>query len=215
TLFKRIPTIKEEKILSAKRLTTLYKDKSGTDIISNQERYRRSRSKFELSSPSRFCSYSISFERDPIFIAGRYCKYSRTLPQSPWSSEDKAAPKLPGHSVCISENFVLQYEFTFKVSEKVCEPLKKRFAASDARFVASGREDLDVRMLGRGRPFTVELRNCHLTSSLSGTDYVGTLQNVEIEINNMHPDIEVKYLTRISREEAELISLGEEGKIKY
>ncbi|RCN28308.1 hypothetical protein ANCCAN_25947 [Ancylostoma caninum] len=108
--------------------------------------------KYVLSSPSRFCSFSVSFERDPVFIAGRYCKFSRSLPQSPWSAEDKTAPKVPGNSV----------------SEKVCELMKVKFGASDARFVASGREDLDVRMLGDGRPFTVELRNCHSTSSLSG-----------------------------------------------
>ncbi|KIH56078.1 TIGR01213 family protein [Ancylostoma duodenale] len=109
--------------------------------------------KYVLSSPSRFCSFSVSFERDPVFIAGRYCKFSRSLPQSPWSAEDKTAPKDPGNSV----------------SEKVCELMEGKFGASDARFVASGREDLDVRMLGDGRPFTVELRNCHSTSSLSGT----------------------------------------------
>ncbi|KHJ94953.1 TIGR01213 family protein [Oesophagostomum dentatum] len=154
--------------------------------------------KYELSSPSRFCTFSIAFERDPVFITGRYCKFSRSLPQSPWSIEDKAAPKCPGHSV----------------SEKVCELMKAKFGASDARFVASGREDLDVRMLGDGRPFTVELRNCHFTVPLSGTRYLETLRALESEINRSHPDIQVKYLTRITREEAELISVGEEDKRK-
>ncbi|KAL6734697.1 hypothetical protein Aduo_005209 [Ancylostoma duodenale] len=154
--------------------------------------------KYVLSSPSRFCSFSVSFERDPVFIAGRYCKFSRSLPQSPWSAEDKTAPKDPGNSV----------------SEKVCELMKGKFGASDARFVASGREDLDVRMLGDGRPFTVELRNCHSTSSLSGTKYLETLQSLESEINRLEPDIQVKYLTRITREEAEQISVGEEDKRK-
>ncbi|VDN24104.1 unnamed protein product [Cylicostephanus goldi] len=154
--------------------------------------------KFKLSSPSRFCTYSIAFERDPVFIAGRYCKYSRTLPQSPWSSEDKEAPKVPGNSV----------------SEKVCELMRSKFAATDARFVASGREDMDVRMLGDGRPFTVELRNCHFTAPLSGTKYIETLKDVQTEINRLNPDIEVKNLVRISREEADLISMGEEDKRK-
>jgi tRNA pseudouridine synthase 10 len=34
---------------------------------------------------------------------------------------------------------------------------------SDSKFVASGREDVDVRTLGRGRPFAVELPNPHKT----------------------------------------------------
>ncbi|VDL74906.1 unnamed protein product [Nippostrongylus brasiliensis] len=56
--------------------------------------------KYSLSSPTRPCTFSISFERDPVYVAGRYCKYSRSLPQSPWSVEDKAAPKEPGNSMC-------------------------------------------------------------------------------------------------------------------
>uniref|UniRef100_A0A8R1I1J3 tRNA pseudouridine(55) synthase n=1 Tax=Caenorhabditis japonica TaxID=281687 RepID=A0A8R1I1J3_CAEJA len=102
--------------------------------------------KYTIKSPTRKCTFKLTFERDPVYIAGRYCKYSRCLPQSPWS-EDKDAPRKPGNSV----------------SEKVCDILKKTFEASDSRFVTSGREDIDVRMLGTGRPFVVELRNCRKT----------------------------------------------------
>uniref|UniRef100_A0A0K0DF89 DNA topoisomerase n=1 Tax=Angiostrongylus cantonensis TaxID=6313 RepID=A0A0K0DF89_ANGCA len=55
-----------------------------------------------------------------------------------------------------------------KVSEKVVDLMKLKFGACEARFIASGREDMDVRMLGDGRPFAVELRNCHFTNSLRG-----------------------------------------------
>jgi tRNA pseudouridine synthase 10 len=34
---------------------------------------------------------------------------------------------------------------------------------ADSKFLASGREDVDVRTLGRGRPFAVELPNPHRT----------------------------------------------------
>ncbi|WKX96803.1 hypothetical protein Q1695_012891 [Nippostrongylus brasiliensis] len=154
--------------------------------------------KYSLSSPTRPCTFSISFERDPVYVAGRYCKYSRSLPQSPWSVEDKAAPKEPGNSV----------------SEKVCDPMAKMFGASDTRFIASGREDLDVRMLGDGRPFAVELRNCRFTNSLKGEECENTLRRLEEEINAQR-DIKVKYLTRITREEAESLSVGEEEKRKH
>lgn len=56
----------------------------------------------------------------------------------------------------------------FQVSEKICDPMKAMFSSSDARFIASGREDLDVRMLGEGRPFAVELRNSRFINSLKG-----------------------------------------------
>ncbi|PIO60896.1 hypothetical protein TELCIR_17597, partial [Teladorsagia circumcincta] len=150
--------------------------------------------KYKLSSPSRPCSFTLSLERDPVFIAGRYCKYSRLLPQSPWSAEEKTAPREPGNSV----------------AEKVCDPMKDKFGASETRFIASGREDLDVRMLGDGRPFAVELRNCRFTNSLKGTDHEETLRDLEKEINKQK-DICVKYLTRVTREEAESLSVGEEG----
>nr|CDJ89251.1 Hypothetical protein CBG20788 [Haemonchus contortus] len=154
--------------------------------------------KYKLTCPTRPCSFTLALERDPIFIAGRYCKYSRTLPQSPWSVEEKSAPREPGNSV----------------SEKVCDSMKNKFGASEARFIASGREDMDVRMLGDGRPFAVELRNCRFTNPLKGTDYEETLRNLEREINKQK-DICVKYLTRVAREEAESLSVGEEEKRKH
>ena len=37
-----------------------------------------------MLSTTKRCKFTISIERDPIFIAGRYCKFSRNLPQSAW-----------------------------------------------------------------------------------------------------------------------------------
>ena len=44
--------------------------------------------------------------------------------------------------------------------------LVKHFAATSSKFSASGREDMDVRMLGNGRPFVVQLLNAHKTAEL-------------------------------------------------
>ncbi|KJH44609.1 TIGR01213 family protein [Dictyocaulus viviparus] len=153
---------------------------------------------FTLSSPTRFCSFSISFEREPVFLAGRYCKYSRFLPQSPWSFEDKTAPKEPGNSV----------------SEKICDSMKFKFGASEARFIASGREDIDVRMLGDGRPFAVELRNCHFIKSLEGKHHLVTLRQLQNEINK-DCDIRINGLARITNEEIDQFRIGEEKRKVY
>ncbi|EGT48204.1 hypothetical protein CAEBREN_25939 [Caenorhabditis brenneri] len=152
--------------------------------------------KFIFKSPTRKCTFRLNFERDPVYIAGRYCKYSRCLPQSPWS-EEKDEPREPGNSV----------------SEKVCDILKKNFGASDSRFVTSGREDIDVRMLGTGRPFVVELRNCRTTASVRGLKYQETLKSLEDTINRQK-DIKVNFLTRVSRDVAEKLSVGQEDKRK-
>ncbi|CAB3411069.1 unnamed protein product [Caenorhabditis bovis] len=154
--------------------------------------------KYKFASPSKKCTFRLDFERDPVYIAGRYCKFSRCLPQSPWS-EDKDAPREPGNSV----------------SEKVCDILKKEFGATDSRFVTSGREDIDVRMLGTGRPFVVELRNCRITNPIRGLNYLPTLISVEKKINQQK-DIKVNFLTRVHRDVAEKLSLGaEDNKKQY
>jgi tRNA pseudouridine synthase 10 len=76
--------------------------------------------------------FSIKFERDGIFIGGRYCKFSRALPQSPWTSDYEVAAK-EGNSV----------------SEKVSGPIANYLKSSGSRFVSCGREDIDVRMMGK------------------------------------------------------------------
>jgi len=45
------------------------------------------------------------------------------------------------------------------VEELICVPINKVVLAAEWRFSASGREDVDVRMLGSGRPFVIELIN--------------------------------------------------------
>lgn len=79
-------------------------------------------SKYKLESPSKPCTFSIGFEREKIYIGGRYCKFSRTVPQSPWTV-DLEVPPPEGNSV----------------SEKVGNAMKKFCRATDTRFMSSGR----------------------------------------------------------------------------
>ena len=44
-----------------------------------------------------------------------------------------------------------------RAQECITEHVVPLYGASDARFHSAGREDVDVRMLGSGRPFTLEL----------------------------------------------------------
>jgi hypothetical protein len=53
-----------------------------------------------------------------------------------------------------------------QVSEKIASLMVPHFGASGSRFTASGREDVDVRMLGQGRPFVVQLLNPRRTAAL-------------------------------------------------
>lgn len=94
---------------------------------------------FPLPAASTSPDLTVKVERDSVFVGGSYCKYSRSVSQSPWN----AAHGNVGDSV---QTLVL----------KEIGPL---FRADESKFVGSGREDLDVRMLGEGRPFFLEFIN--------------------------------------------------------
>lgn len=53
-----------------------------------------------MSSPTQPINFTVRFEREAVFIGGRYLKFSRTLPQSPWTSVPYAIKKF-GNSVII------------------------------------------------------------------------------------------------------------------
>ena len=87
----------------------------------------------------------IKLTNSPIYIAGRYMKYSRTLSQTPWILDEK---RLMESSV-----------------QDIIQDILKEFILCDQlKFSSSGREDVDVRMLGRGRPFIFEVLNPRITS---------------------------------------------------
>ncbi len=91
--------------------------------------------------PSTPVQVSISVERNPVYITGRYCKYERGLSQTPWEVE----------GVKLAE---------FSVQDLIALPLEKPwFNAESVLFHSAGREDVDVRMLGNGRPFVLQFQN--------------------------------------------------------
>jgi tRNA pseudouridine synthase 10 len=82
----------------------------------------------------------ITFIGPTVFIAGRYNKFSRELSQSPWI--------LNGRRVAEGS-----------VQEIIADAIAPHFKvpAASMTFMSSGREDVDVRCLGRGRPFVLEV----------------------------------------------------------
>lgn len=82
----------------------------------------------------------ITFTGPTVFIAGRYNKFSRELSQSPWILGGKR----------MSEGSVQEF-----IVDAIAPYFK--VAASSVTFMSSGREDVDVRCLGRGRPFVLEI----------------------------------------------------------
>ena len=85
------------------------------------------------------------------YIYGRYRKLERGIPQTKWPCR---ACKGRGCERC--ENTGLQYERS--VQDLIGNPLLEVFDAPEHSFHGMGREDIDVRCLGRGRPFVIELK---------------------------------------------------------
>ncbi|EJD75499.1 hypothetical protein, variant [Loa loa] len=152
---------------------------------------------YKMASPSTPCYYTVSFERSPLFIAGRYCKFSRNMSQSPWSASTNIR-KITGHSV----------------SEKFEAPFIKETGCDVARFVASGREDIDVRMLGNGRPFVLQLINPKRIFSFQRHNLKTTLKRMEDSINKSLDVKVVPGLKQITSDQASLIKNGQDERRK-
>ncbi|GIQ90228.1 hypothetical protein KIPB_012944, partial [Kipferlia bialata] len=80
-------------------------------------------------------THSLKYDVEPIMVLGRYRKEEREVSQTTWAF----APDMMSIQ---------------KGTTSVLQPL---FDCKSALFHAAGREDIDVRMLGSGRPFCLEL----------------------------------------------------------
>lgn len=93
---------------------------------------------------------TISLEISPIFLYGRYTKLVRGIPQTKWFCR-----KCRGNGCDYCNHTGKMYEES--IEELVaCRPLEI-FQAKCESFHGAGREDIDVLMLGDGRPFVLEI----------------------------------------------------------
>lgn len=109
-------------------------------------------------------------------VGGRYLKFSREYSQTPWAIKGQ---KLTEHSV----------------SDCFADLIQKYHRADSTKFVTAGREDANVRMLGTGRPFYLEIINPR-TPRLTEEEY----KQIENEINSqpIHKDnVQVRHLSFI------------------
>jgi len=93
---------------------------------------------------------TIRVQSNPLFIAGRYRKLVRNIPQSTWfcsNCQGKGCDKCAGTGKMYPES----------VEELISKPILAAAVGEKTAFHASGREDIDARMLGKGRPFVVEV----------------------------------------------------------
>lgn len=94
--------------------------------------------------------YSVHVESAPLFIAGRYRKFSRQIPATRWIHHRCGGR---GCSVCDYTGNLCGPS----IQELMEGPVLCAAGGKATLFHGLGREDTDVRMLGQGRPFVLEV----------------------------------------------------------
>jgi tRNA pseudouridine(54/55) synthase len=125
-----------------------------------------------------------------IFIKGNYLKYSREIGQTPWT--------VNGVKICDSS-----------VEEEISRKIKELFKADNSIMSAGGREDRDVRMLGHGRPFVMEIYNPKRKDKA-----LADLSAVQKSINESTVLVEVINLTECDKNEFAVLKKYEDSKHK-
>ncbi|KAJ3145732.1 putative tRNA pseudouridine synthase Pus10 [Geranomyces michiganensis] len=124
------------------------------------------------------------FMHSPIFTAGRYLKLERHISNSPWVIDGK---RMTEHSV---EELVATHV--------------------DRLFRVDWREDADVLMLGRGRPYYLELINPRNTR-VTQADMLACQEEINAAANGK---VKALHMQRITREETKLLKDSAETKCK-
>ncbi|XP_053388289.1 tRNA pseudouridine synthase Pus10-like [Mercenaria mercenaria] len=154
-----------------------------------EEEFRRSY-QCPPSEPRSYTKCDVKCQSENVFVAGRYNKYSRTLSQTPWL--------IDGISKTESS-----------VEELLEMEIHKNFRPSEIKFSSSGREDVDVLMLGNGRPFVLELVNPRRREFTQ--EQMAVMQEV---LNASTKDIKCRDLQIVSKEDTDILKEGEIDKVK-
>ncbi|MFO7792610.1 MAG: tRNA pseudouridine(54/55) synthase Pus10 [Candidatus Saliniplasma sp.] len=95
---------------------------------------------------------TVDIEVAPLFVYGRYRKLNREIPQTKWICKECWGK---GCDHCDGKGKM--YETS--VEEIIGEPLKEMAFGEDFTLHGMGREDIDAKMVGNGRPFVMEIKN--------------------------------------------------------
>ena len=93
----------------------------------------------------------VKIQINPLYIEGKYNKYKRGIPQTKWPCS-----KCKGKG-CEECNFTGK-QYPESVEELISGRFLKETKGYEAKFHGAGREDIDVLMLGEGRPFVLEIK---------------------------------------------------------
>ena len=116
------------------------------------------------------------------YVYGRYRKLERGIPQTKWPCR---ACKGRGCEKC--DYTGLQYKSS--VQGLIGDPILELFGSEEHAFHGMGREDIDVRCLGRGRPFVIELKKPHKRNVDANLimEAINSSSKGRLEVSDMRP----------------------------
>ena len=115
----------------------------------------------------------VRIQINPLYVEGRYNKWKRGIPQTKWP-----CGKCKGRG-CEECNYTGK-QYPESVEELISEHFLKLTKGREAKFHGAGREDIDVLMLGSGRPFVLEIKEPKIRKL--------DLPALEEEINRINED---------------------------
>ena len=142
----------------------------------------------------------VKIQVNPLFVGGRYRKLVRDIPQSEWfcSCRGRGCAKCGGTGKLYAES----------VEAYTSTPILEASGGKESFFHASGREDIDARMLGSGRPFIVEISKPKKRSL--------DLKQIEAAINARGlGKVEVSELHFASKDDVRHLKKGESAQKEY
>lgn len=93
---------------------------------------------------------NVEVQVNSVFFYGRYQKFERGIPQTHWDCRECRGKG------CEKCNFT-GAQYLDSVEELIGRPVIAAFEATNAVLHGAGREDIDARMVGTGRPFILEV----------------------------------------------------------
>lgn len=141
------------------------------DIVSSVlKEYSGERTRYELLQSGTTIS------REPMYVVGRYTKLSREISNT---------------KMVVGGKRITEHSVGEELGACVVPIFSPGMEADELtyNFISSGREDVDVRMLGDGRPFSVQVRNGRRLL-LPGT----LLEEAEHEFNASHSTVQISSL---------------------
>ncbi|MCC7572995.1 MAG: tRNA pseudouridine(54/55) synthase Pus10 [Candidatus Methanofastidiosum sp.] len=133
----------------------------------------------------------IEYVINPLFIYGRYNKLIRGIPQTKWFCR-----KCKGRGCSRCGHTGKMYDES--VEELISKLFLEETKGQDSSFHGAGREDIDVLMLGNGRPFVLEIKSPKIRDI--------DLQRIELEVNQMNEGkVKISELCFVGKEVVEKI----------